>query len=160
VRADQASVLLELTPMQLDQLDTVMRIERAAYPISWSRKVLEDCVASTNDCWVLRYDRQIVGHSILSNVLDETHLLNLCVEPSLSRNGFGRWMLRALIQKAMTRHSTIFFLEVRESNHRAIALYHSEGFNESGMRKNYYPAENGREHAILMSLDLSFDVYT
>jgi ribosomal protein S18 acetylase RimI-like enzyme len=69
-------------------------------------------------------------------------------------------MLRALIQKAMTHHSTIFFLEVRESNHGAIALYHSEGFNESGMRKNYYPAENGREHAILMSLDLSFDVYT
>ena len=43
-----------------------------------------------------------------------------------------------------------FFLEVRASNQAAIRLYEQQGFNEMGRRRNYYPAVNGREDAILM----------
>jgi [ribosomal protein S18]-alanine N-acetyltransferase len=46
------------------------------------------------------------------------------------------------------------FLEVRPSNPRAIELYRDEGFNEIGLRPNYYPAEKGREDAIVMALEL------
>ena len=46
------------------------------------------------------------------------------------------------------------YLEVRPSNPAAIALYHSEGFNEIGRRPRYYPAKDGREDAIVMALEL------
>lgn len=46
------------------------------------------------------------------------------------------------------------FLEVRESNAAAIALYKSFGFTAAGIRKNYYPAENGRENAVVMGAQL------
>ena len=46
------------------------------------------------------------------------------------------------------------FLEVRPTNPGAIALYHSEGFNEIGRRPNYYPAKKGREDAIVMGREL------
>ena len=46
---------------------------------------------------------------------------------------------------------------MRPSNPHAIALYHSEGFNEIGRRPRYYPAENGREDALVMALELLDD---
>jgi ribosomal-protein-alanine N-acetyltransferase len=46
------------------------------------------------------------------------------------------------------------FLEVRPSNKAAIGLYESMGFNEFSVRKDYYPAINGREDAVLMGLAL------
>ena len=62
-------------------------------------------------------------------------------------------MLEHLIQVARGRAETVF-LEVRPSNTWAIALYEDMGFNEIGIRKGYYPAENGREDAIMLALQL------
>jgi ribosomal-protein-alanine N-acetyltransferase len=49
------------------------------------------------------------------------------------------------------------WLEVRESNKSAIALYQNNGFDVAGTRKGYYPAENGREDALLMGSMLFYD---
>ena len=49
------------------------------------------------------------------------------------------------------------YLEVRTSNKTAIDLYHNRGFNELGIRKGYYPADKGREDALILALDLSFE---
>jgi Acetyltransferases len=62
-------------------------------------------------------------------------------------------MLENLIDVARGRAETVF-LEVRPSNTAAIALYEDVGFNEIGVRKGYYPAENGREDAIMLALTL------
>jgi ribosomal-protein-alanine N-acetyltransferase len=44
----------------------------------------------------------------------------------------------------------VVFLEVRPSNGRAIDLYTSLGFETIGLRRNYYPADQGREDAVVM----------
>ena len=50
------------------------------------------------------------------------------------------------------------FLEVRPSNHAAIALYHRSSFCEIGNRPNYYPAKGGRrEDAVVMARELFVD---
>ncbi len=68
--------------------------------------------------------------------------------------GYGRQLLRALLQLARGRGVQRVFLEVRPSNRGAIALYHNEGFNEIGRRPRYYPARDGREDAIVMAIEL------
>lgn len=152
--------LLELRQMTLDDLDTVMKVENAAYPIPWSRGVFTDCIQSKrNDCWLALVDGQVCGHSVVSHVLDETHLLNICVAPEFAGNGLGRVFLRLLIEQAVKRGSTCFYLEVRVSNKAAINLYFSEGFNEVGVRPSYYPSESGREDALLMTRELSISQY-
>ncbi|MGZ8241092.1 MAG: ribosomal protein S18-alanine N-acetyltransferase, partial [Methylobacter sp.] len=80
-------------------------------------------------------------------------ILNICVDPAEQKQGIGRKMLENLIEVARGRAETIF-LEVRPSNPVAIALYKKIGFNEIGIRKGYYPAENGREDAIMLALQV------
>ncbi len=150
---------IEIRPMLISDLDLVMEVERAAYPIPWTRKVFEECIAGRDECWVFCADGGQVGHGVISHILDETHLLNVCIDPRYSRQGLGRTFLRKLIDIAVQRKSTVFYLEVRVSNGVAVKLYHSEGFNEVGVRPNYYPSSSGREDAMLMTLDLSFDHY-
>lgn len=94
-----------------------------------------------------------MGYSLLSIAVGEAHILNISVDPNEQKQGIGRKMLENLIAVAKGRAETVF-LEVRPTNTVAIALYESMGFNEIGIRKGYYPAENGREDAIMLALQL------
>ena len=58
------------------------------------------------------------------------------------------------MQQAKSKQAEMMLLEVRGSNHNAIALYESQGFNEIGVRKGYYPAPNGKEDAIMFAKQL------
>tara|TARA_R110001592_G_scaffold15600_1_gene67746 strand:+ start:5255 stop:5746 length:492 start_codon:yes stop_codon:yes gene_type:complete len=149
---------LILDEMQLNHLDKVMEIEQEAYPFPWKRSMFVTSLSSKDDCLVLIGDQEIVGYAIVSFILDEAHLLNICIRSEYEGLGLGRLMLRQIVMLAIERKSTMFFLEVRCSNERAINLYFSEGFNEVGVRPNYYPSDRGREDAILMTLDLSVDI--
>ena len=145
---------LVVRAMAHEDLPEIMVNERAAYPIPWSEQVFIESIDGRNDCRVLVDGKTILGHCVTSSILDEFHLLNLCIAPSHSRQGLGRYLLKYLIELAASASSSMFFLEVRASNKIAIELYSSEGFNEVGVRPNYYPVKDGREDAILMTLQL------
>ena len=57
--------------------------------------------------------------------------------------------------EAILHHATSAYLEVRPSNHEAIALYQQSGFTEVGYRRNYYPAHLGREDALILARPLA-----
>jgi ribosomal-protein-alanine N-acetyltransferase len=99
-------------------------------------------------------DDSPAGYGMMSIAADEAHLLNLCTTPEKQSRGLGRHLLRALLRMARDRGAHRIFLEVRPSNPAAIALYHSEGFNEIGRRPRYYPTTQGREDALVMALEL------
>jgi len=150
----------QFCPIRVEDLDLVMDVERAAYPIPWTKSMFETSMSSSDECWLLSIGGEILGHVIISFILDEAHLLNLCVHPKASRRGLGRKLLQHAVQRAVLHKSQMFFLEVRVSNNFAVDLYFSEGFNEVGIRPNYYPAERGqREDALLMTLELSIDQF-
>lgn len=74
----------------------------------------------------------------------EWELENMAVASSARRNGIGTLLLKELIAQAGAERGSEIFLEVRESNQGARALYEKIGFEEVGSRKNYYsdPAED------------------
>ena len=102
----------------------------------------------------LTLDDTLVAFAITQVVLDEATLFNIAVHPSFQRQGHGRHLLEQLIETLETRGITTLWLEVRASNANAIALYEQLGFNEVSLRRNYYPAANGREDAVIMALPL------
>lgn len=147
-----------MTPrlMQQKDLTEVIAIEKAANQFPWSLKNFEDSLRANHHAWVfLGHQNDIQGYVIVQKVVDELHLLNICVKPELQGKGFGRLMLNHIISFAETNFSAVILLEVRSSNQRAQQLYLQSGFNEMSVRTAYYPAEQGREDAVLMAMDLS-----
>lgn len=142
--------------MLKEDLDDVYAIERASNRFPWSRQNFADSLDAGHHAWVFcdAYD-VILGYAIVQLIIDEAHLLNICVHPDMQRQGLGRRILEHVIDHARSRDAVLLVLEVRRSNYRAQQLYRNAGFNEMSVRRDYYPAEKGREDAILMGLDLS-----
>lgn len=135
-------------------LEPVMAIENEAYNFPWTMGILSDCLTVGYHCFVYEVDDEIRGYSIMSTVLDEAHLLNLCIAPEYQNKGFGCAFLSWLMNFVREKGAKTLYLEVRASNDSAIQLYHSMGFNETGIRHNYYPAKKGKEDAHLFACEL------
>ena len=135
-------------------LDMVMRIELDMYPFPWTRRIFEDCLRVGYRCHVGEVDGECAGYGVMSTGAGEAHILNLCVARTYQRRGLGREMLRHLINEADMLEVSDVFLEVRPSNTGAITLYQDMGFNQVGLRKDYYPTADGREDAIIFALSL------
>jgi [ribosomal protein S18]-alanine N-acetyltransferase len=140
--------------MSLADVEQVLENERRSYSHPWSEGIFRDCIKSEYDCWLLQYTGNTIGHGILSVAAGESHLLNVCVHPDYQGNGLGRVLVEYMVELAQLRRAQSIFLEVRPSNVTAYKLYDSLGFNEIGIRSNYYPAENGREDALVMGREL------
>ena len=139
-------------PMNQDDLDRVMAIEPHIYSHPWTRGIFADSLKAGYSCWVYELEGQFIGYAVMMLVLDEAHLLNISIARDFQGCGMGRALLNHLVDVARHHGAVTMFLEVRPSNQPARALYESMGFNEFSVRKGYYPAENGREDAILMGL--------
>lgn len=144
----------QMRAMHLDDLDAVVGIETAAYAFPWTLGIFSDCLRAGYECWVLCRGSEIVGYGILSIAAGEAHLLNVCVAPPLQGQGYGRHLVKRMIELARWHRVERIFLEVRPSNLAAVALYPTLGFNEIATRPNYYPTRNGREDAIVMAMEL------
>ena len=94
----------------------------------------------------------IVGFLAARKIDAEWELENIAVADKVRRKGLGSRLLGGLISYARSASGAAIFLEVRESNQSARALYLKLGFQETGVRKNYYP--NPAEDAILYRLAL------
>ena len=143
-----------LVPIAFADLDAVLAIETAAYPFPWSRGNFVDSLAAGYDLEALRTPRgDWLGYFVAMQGIDEMHLLNLTINPAHQRRGHARYLLDALRRRCSEHGAAHLWLEARESNGRARALYERYGFKRVGTRRGYYPAEGGRrEDAIVMML--------
>lgn len=142
-------------PLSGADLDAVMEIETRAYDYPWTLGIFRDCLRVGYCCWCYEVDGQIQAYGVMSVAAGESHILNLTVRPESQRQGIGKKLLNHLLQLARRHEADIAMLEVRPSNAAALALYQSMGFNEIAVRHNYYPADEGREDALLLALSLS-----
>ena len=140
--------------MRHEDVEAVLAIERRIYEFPWSGGNFRDCLMAGYGCWSCDFYEHVVGYGILMLAAGEGHLLNLGISHDWQGQGLGRKFLRHLVALAREGGADTLFLEVRPSNERARLLYLSEGFNEIGVRRNYYPAAGGREDAIMMGLAL------
>lgn len=145
---------LELRPMQEADLPMVFTIEQLAYTHPWSLRILQDCLRVGYKAWVLLREAEVMGYGFLSVAAGEAHVLNICIDPQYHGQGYGRHLLQHLLSLARQNGADTVFLEVRPSNETAIQLYNRLGFNQVGLRKNYYPHADGREDALIFALSL------
>ncbi|MFZ9239096.1 MAG: ribosomal protein S18-alanine N-acetyltransferase [Burkholderiaceae bacterium] len=147
---------LEFAPMNIRDVEEVVRIENDAYPFPWTRGNFLDSLANRYEAWVLREaDERLAGYFLLMSAVDDVHLLNITVRPDLHGQGIGRYLLNKVCELAEAAGIYRVLLEVRPSNQHALAVYRHAGFQMIGIRKKYYPAAgSSREDAIVMRLTL------
>ena len=139
--------------MTAEDLPAVLSIENEAYKKPWSRDLfereLDNPVASAYTLKVTRAGAGVIaGYAIFWMVSGEAHILNVAIRADLRRRGLATHLVREVL-KMMDEFMVLdVFLEVRKSNHAAIALYEKFGFRETFERKNYY----GDEDAMVMRL--------
>ncbi|ROR35094.1 ribosomal protein S18-alanine N-acetyltransferase [Inmirania thermothiophila] len=143
--------LAALRPLRAADLPAVIAIERAAYAFPWSEGIFRDCLRAGYPGWVYEEGGEIRGYGLMSVTVGECHILNLCVRPQDQGRGIGRLILEHLIDQARRAGADSAFLEVRPSNRVAIRLYRDLGFDTVGVRRDYYPAADGREDALIMA---------
>ena len=144
----------QLRPLVITDLEAVMAIEVEAYQFPWTHGIFRDCMRVGYSCWCYVVDGVIEGYGVMSVAAGESHILNLTVQPQLRRRGIGERLLKQFLQLAQRHNADVIMLEVRPSNTAAIRLYEKLGFNEMGVRRNYYPDKNGREDALLLAKSL------
>ena len=146
---------LTLRDMSDADLETVLKIEQQIHTHPWTRGNFNDALAGKYLCKVAEIGGKMIGYAVLMQGVDDAELLDIGINASHQRQGWGRQLLQAILALAYQLGRQRVVLEVRASNLAAIALYQSIGFVQIGLRRDYYPVENsGRENAILMGLKL------
>ncbi len=135
-------------------VDPVAQIESDVYAFPWSPGNFRDSLQAGYRCWGCWCADTLVGYAILMTAVDEAHLLNLAVARDWQRQGIGHRLLHFIMAEARKLECVMLYLEVRPSNLNAIRLYETAGFQQLGLRRDYYPAVTGREDALFFGVEL------
>ncbi|MFN6960699.1 MAG: ribosomal protein S18-alanine N-acetyltransferase [Rhodocyclaceae bacterium] len=142
---------MTIETMTRADLDAVLAIEGSVQAFPWTRGNFLDALDAGYDAWVMREGGRVIGFAIVMHAVDEAHLLVIAIAPERQRQGRGRSLLEFVATRARLAGMTRLLLEVRPSNAAALAFYRKAGFAEIGRRRAYYPAQDGREDAIVMA---------
>ena len=164
---------LSFLPMTTADLDAVLAIESVSHIHPWTQGNFSDSLAAGHWAYCVRpqledaikgsyLDPEILwAYCILFPAVDELHLLNITVSPKLRRLGIGAKMMHAIEVVAAQQKMSRIILEVRPSNINALQLYQALGYEQIGLRKNYYPidaASGLREDAWVFAKSIKLEV--
>lgn len=138
-----------------DDAPAMLAIEQAATAFPWTLALFESCFGERYFNAVLQQGPQLLGFYVGEYIAGQASLFDIAVHPAAQGKGYGKLLLNHFIDNAISKGAFECWLEVRASNHNAIALYQQAGFVQTGLRPNYYPTANGKEDAVLMALPLA-----
>jgi len=143
----------QVRPATRRDLPEILQTEQACFSTPWGRTTFEGLLGRETVCFqVLEIDGRIAGHGVLWWVGPEAEVANVAVAPAHRGRGAGGHLVDTLLAEAAFRGVERVFLEVRESNRAARALYDHRGFVPVGRRPRYY--QKPVEDAVVMALDL------
>jgi ribosomal-protein-alanine N-acetyltransferase len=142
---------------EIDQkfLSQLKAIDCACLGDFWSLEAYQREIDNPSSCvlGLTTANHELLGFGCLWTILEEAHITVLAVRPEYQGQGFGKSVVWGLLKKARDRQLEWATLEVRASNHVAIALYESFGFQEIGRRPKYYEV-TGEDALMLWRKDL------
>jgi [ribosomal protein S18]-alanine N-acetyltransferase len=140
--------------MKEADIDQILEVEHASFTTPWSREAFYNELYNNKFAVyiVLEEAEKIIGYCGAWIVIDEAHVTNVAIMPSHRGKKLGEALLRKMISIAKEMGAKSMTLEVRVTNHVAQSLYRKFGFQNGGIRKNYY--SDNQEDALVMWVDL------
>ena len=141
--------MIKIREMLESDVWEVARIEEETFSMPWSENAFRDMIVQDNMTYlVIDLNGQIIGGAGIRNILGDAEITNVVVKETYRNRGYGKNLVKALIDKGYEMGANAFTLEVRKSNLPAIMLYKALGFVVEGARKNFY--ERPQEDALIM----------
>jgi len=138
-----------ITKMTSAHVSQVAELETLCFSDPWSERSVASELENKLSYWLVAVeDDRVAGYVGSQTVMGETDMMNIAVHPDFRRRGIGESLVNALVEGLKTMDSHCLTLEVRASNTPAIALYEKMGFQQIGLRKNYY--RNPKEDALIL----------
>ena len=141
-------------PATTADLDRIAAIEQASFSDPWSRRAFQGLLGDRRVFFAVAClpTGAVAGYVAAWFIADEGEIANLAVGPQFRGKHLGSFLLDAAVSAARTRGVSSIYLEVRDSNERARALYTSRGFVVVGRRRHYY--RRPTEDALVLRLAL------
>ena len=128
--------------MQAVDLERVCEIEKVSFKAPWSRRIIQDIYDLEDSiCVVLDIEGVVQGYLFARVITDEVnilHVVNLAVDSGVRRSGYGKMLLRKILEHGRDAGCEWAYLEVRTTNLAAIRLYQKAGFKIFRKRSHYY----------------------
>ena len=138
--------MMEIIPMNESHVAAVAALEKANFSEPWSENSVRGELTNKLALWLVAVeDGEVLGYVGSQTVLQEADMMNIAVADTHRRQGIARLLVEELICQLDAYQLT---LEVRASNAPAIALYEKLGFQQVGLRKNYY--HKPKEDALIL----------
>jgi [ribosomal protein S18]-alanine N-acetyltransferase len=148
----------QITPLGVSDLQKLMEIERGVFEQPWSASIMRDSLRAAHcSVWGLYSgdDSQLIGFGVITTVMDESELIDMAIAKQYQGKGYGKKLMKFLIDKARQNGAEKMFLEVGVNNAAAKAMYLNLNFKSIDTRKNYYRRKNNTfEDAIVYQLEL------
>ena len=141
---------LTIARMEREHLPAIVELEAACFSTPWTYQNLEDSLNNdTAYFFVALEEEKLIGYIGVSVISDSCFVNNIAVLPEYRRQGVGKALMKIAILTADAMGTGFISLEVRESNYAAISLYRSLGFEDIGLRRDFY--RKPRENALIMT---------
>lgn len=134
--------------MSFDDLEEVMVIENETFSSPWTETGYFTFLIRDDTLFLVAEDDGIAGYCGVVMAQDEGDITNVAVRKDKRRQHIGTGLMEELIRRTSQAGVKTLFLEVRKGNEKAISLYEKMGFEQCGLRKNYY--QEPVEDAVLM----------
>lgn len=140
--------------MKEEDIDQILEVEHASFATPWSREAFYNEIYNNKFAVyiVLEEDQKIIGYVGAWIVIDEAHITNVAILPSYRGKKLGEALLRKMMTVAKDMGARSMTLEVRVTNNVAQSLYRKLGFQNGGIRKNYYT--DNQEDALVMWVNI------
>lgn len=140
---------MEIRRAHPDDATAIAEMEVNIFGDPWGKKDIFSYICSdTGMCFTALDGGEVIGYIIGRKIPPEGEIYRIAVRPDRRQRGIGYRLLSYALKTELGSGVETVFLEVRESNIPARALYKAYGFNEISIRKNYY--QNPTENAVIM----------
>lgn len=145
---------LTFRKMELRDIDQIVKIENSSFTTPWSRESFENELMKNQFAHytVLEDETEVFGYCGVWIIVDEAHITNIALLPKYRGLKLGEALLRKVMDIAREKGAKTMTLEVRVTNDIAQSLYRKLGFQNGGIRKNYYT--DNQEDALVMWVNL------
>lgn len=135
---------LEITKMSLSDLDEISDILLTEFDDFWNTNILESELKAENSNFIVaKFNNEIVGFAGIKIIVDEADIMNIVTKKVYRNHGIASILLKNLIEMSKALNLNSITLEVNEKNSIALKLYKKFGFEQIGIRANYYNHDNG-----------------